>query len=143
MQTVMEPQTPTEPSVDILKLRYQELSINFRQAVDHYLKATAITFAILGVSIGYLLQAHLDAKYIRLMCVCALVAFVCWYICNYWTLRLYRSLANEIKYTAQRLGLKSDEESCKVFKVLIWCAMVALSPVALLVVYFLISPPKF
>lgn len=130
-----------EPTVDALKVRYQELHTHFRSAVDAYLKGSTVGLAILGAALGYILQARLAVAHARLATLCVLVILLLWYVCSIWALRLYNSLIASMSQSAAALLLDFDELDYKVFKVLIFSGMAGGIPIALILIYLLIYPP--
>ena len=128
--------------LEVLKLQYQQLHTNFGGAIDQYLKGTTTSLVFFGVSLGYVLQSHLNALYSRLICVGILAGFLFWYLGSISTLRLYQSLTNDIQETTHTLGLEYKERNYKTFKIVVLGAMGTLFPFMLFVFYLLISPPK-
>ncbi|HEX6188641.1 MAG TPA: hypothetical protein VFZ40_11215 [Pyrinomonadaceae bacterium] len=130
-----------EPSIDALKVRYQELHTHFRTAFDLYLKGSTMLLAILGVTIGYLLQARLSAGYARVICIFVLLIIGLYYVCNILALRLYKSLVSSIEAASQALKVPHEVGNYRIFQTVIWAAMIGCFLVSLIYVYFFIAPP--
>ncbi len=109
---------------------------------DLYLKATTMLMAILGVSLGYVLQAKLGTADARLVCISALIVLALWYMCNVWAVRFYKSVTSSINESSNDLKIKYDDGNYKIFRVCMWAGMGTFIPIGVLLIYFLIYPPR-
>ena len=131
-----------EPTFDALKVKYQELHITFRTAVDLYLKGSALALAFLGVSLGFLLQARLGNElHVRLLIACDIIVGLLWYSCSFGALQFYKSIIANIRATTVGLGLHFNEGEYNMFKVIVRSGMLAAIPVSFVLFFLLISPP--
>ena len=80
----------SEPKLEALMLRYQELQLNIRTAFDLFLKGSALTIAFYGASIGYLLTIDLSKTHARLICLINLLILLFYDICCILAVKIYQ-----------------------------------------------------